>query len=35
MTFKDALAAAKGDKYYYDPKSGTHKLKRIQNEKEI
>lgn len=27
MTFKQALKEAKGDKYYYDPKTGTNKLK--------
>lgn len=27
MTFKQALKEAKGDKYYYDPKTGTSKLK--------
>lgn len=25
--FKDILAKAKGDNYYYNPKTGTHKLK--------
>jgi len=27
MTFKQALKEAKGDKYYYDPKTKTGKLK--------
>lgn len=31
MTFKQALKAAKGDKYYYDPKTKTSKLKCSQS----
>lgn len=27
MSFKDTLKAAKGDAYYYDPRTGVHKLK--------
>ena len=27
-SFKDALKKAKGDQYYYDPKTKTHKVKK-------
>jgi len=30
MTFKQALKDAKGDTYYYDPKTGTSKRKGLK-----